>query len=60
MTILLIPKTIKATKKIRRTLKKRLQSFLKSSTRRMKILSKRINSKTASKMQSFIKKRHKK
>lgn len=60
MRISLIPKTIKATKRARNTLKKRLQSFLKSSTRRMKILSKRINNKTAVKVRSFMKKRHRK
>jgi len=60
MRVSLIPKTIKATKRVRNTLKKRLQSFLKSSTRRMKMLSKRINNKTSIKIRSFMKKRHRK
>ncbi len=60
MRITFIPKTIKTTKRMRKTLKKRLQSFLKNSTRRMKKISKSINNKTSMKIRSFMKKRHRK
>ena len=60
MRIKFIPQTIKATKRMRKTLKKSMQSFLKSSTRRMKKISKSINNKTAMKISSLMKKRHRK
>jgi hypothetical protein len=60
MNISFIPKTIKAIKSMRSTFKKRLQSFLKNSTRRIKLLSKRIDSKTSMKIRSFTKKHSRK
>ena len=56
----LIPQTIKVVKRARKTLKKGIHSFVKNTTRRMKMLSKRMNSKTAKKIRSLMKKRHRK
>ena len=60
MRLSLIPKTKKAVKRVRKTLKRGIRSFVKHTIRRMKMLSKRMNGKTAKKIRSLMKKRHRK
>jgi hypothetical protein len=58
MRLSLIPHTIHAIKRVRKTLKRSIHSFVKNTTRRVKTLSKRMNGKTAKKIRSLMKKRH--
>ena len=54
----LIPKTMKAAKKLRRTTMRKMNCFLKNSTRRIKKLPKTINASLSKTLQSLRKKRN--